>query len=298
MTRQRRSSGLIVVTPAHNEQATLRALADSIVEQTVWPDLWVIVDDRSRDNTSLVAQEIAAEIPFAVMINRTDRGDTERHFAGKVGAFATGYEQFSNDEHRFVACVDADVILPDHYFERVLKEFEARPTLGVTGGVYIDPLGRVGRHGGGSVPGPAQVFRRLAYDQIGGFRPLPRGGEDALACAYARKYGWVSEALEDLQFRHLRSQGTGGGQSKLRAAFDHGRQDWDVGMDPLFEVVRMIPRIFQKPYGVAVLSRLAGYAYGAIKRTRQVDTDIMKFSRREQRQRLLAPILRNVRRLR
>ena len=297
MTSPRETTGLIVVTPAHNEQATLRDLASSIVEQSVWPDLWVIVDDRSRDNTSLVAKEIASEVPFAVTISRTDTGDTERHFAGKVGAFTAGYERFRQDDHRFVACVDADVILPDHYFERVLKEFESRPELGVTGGVYIDPLGRVGRHGGGSVPGPAQVFRRSTFDQIGGFRPLPRGGEDALACAYARKFGWVSEALEDLQFRHLRSQGTGGGQGKVRAAFDHGRQDWDVGMDPLFEVVRMVPRVLQKPYGVAVLSRLAGYAYGAIKRTRQVDADIMRFSRQEQRRRLLSPLLRNVRRL-
>ncbi len=296
--RQDEPTGLLVITPAHNEEATLRDVAQSMVEQTIWPDLWVIVDDRSRDNTALVANEIVANVPFATMISRTDCSDTERNFAGKVDAFATGYERFLDESHEFVACVDADVVLPDHYFERVLKEFQARPRLGVTGGVYIDPLGRVGRHGGGSVPGPAQVFRQETYSEIGGFRPLSHGGEDALACAYARKHGWISEALEDLQFRHLRSQGTGGGRTKLRAAFDHGRQDWDVGMDPLFEVARMMPRILQKPYGAAVLSRLAGYTYGAVKRTRQVDADIMEFSRAEQRRRLLSPVQRYVRRSR
>ncbi|MFW2383410.1 MAG: glycosyltransferase [Acidimicrobiales bacterium] len=287
-------SRLLVITPAHNEQATLGNLAQSMSEQTVRPDLWVIVDDRSVDDTSLVASAIEAEHGFAISIRVHNHADNDRHFTGKVEAFRAGYDQFASDDVDLIACVDADVILPNHYFERVLKEFEADPSIGVTGGVYIDPLGRVGRHGGGSVPGPAQTIRHQTYREIGGYRALPRGGEDALACAYARFRGWKTGAIEDLRFRHLRSQGTGGGQTKLRAAFDHGRQDWDVGIGPLFEVVRMVPRIQQRPYGFVVLSRLAGYLVGAIRRTRQVDNDILKFSRSEQRQRLLSPVRRYV----
>ncbi len=291
------TSGIIVITPAHNEEAKLEALADTMEAQTVRPDLWVIVDDRSTDSTARVAKQIAADLPFVETISRTS-GDDSRNFAGKVGAFTAGYDGFVEASHLFVACVDADVLLPPQYFERVLNEFTERPRLGVTGGVYIDTAGRIGRHGGGSVPGPAQTFRRSTFDEMGGLRPLPRGGEDALACSYARKNGWETEAIDDLQFRHLRSVGTGGGRSKLRAAFEHGRQDWDVGMDPVFEVVRMLPRVTQRPYGIAVLARLSGYAVSSIIGTRQVDDDIMNFCRGEQRGRLLKPLRRYVRRSR
>ena len=285
---------LLVVTPAHNESDMLPTLAESIRNQTLAPALWVIVDDRSTDTTTETAQEISSNTHFADTIRR-DNTNTTRTFSGKVDAFAEGLDfgLAQLDSPDFIACVDADVILPPDYFERVVAEFQADPDLGVSGGVYLDPVGRVGRHGGGSVPGPAQVFRKETFDQIGGFRPLELGGEDALACAYARMHGWSTRALPELEFRHTRRMGSdGGGRSPVSAAFKHGRQDWHVGVDPLFEVFRMLPRLKDKPYVVGVLARLAGFAKGAVTEDRMVDADILAYVQAEQRARILAPLRR------
>ena len=47
--------GYAVVTPARNEAAHLRRLADSLTGQALKPDAWVIVDDRSTDGTEALA---------------------------------------------------------------------------------------------------------------------------------------------------------------------------------------------------------------------------------------------------
>jgi biofilm PGA synthesis N-glycosyltransferase PgaC len=281
---------ILVVTPAHNEAEMLRALAESMVGQTLKPARWIIVDDRSSDGTTKVARSIGEQLKFVTAIRRDDSSNN-RTFSGKVAAFADGYDVPADEPEEFIACVDADVVLPSDYFDRVIKEFRANPRLGVCGGVYVEPSGKVGRTGAGSVPGAGQVFRRVTFEEIGGFRPLDLGGEDAVACAYARMKGWVTRALPDLQFRHTRSMGSSGGaQSRTSAAFQHGRQDWHIGFDPVFEIARMFPRVAQKPYLIAVVARLAGFIKGALTEPRQVDQALLEFLKTEQRKRLLRPL--------
>ena len=56
-----RSLSYAVVTPARNERTNLPRLAACLVEQTVQPSAWVIVDDGSTDGTAELAQRLADE---------------------------------------------------------------------------------------------------------------------------------------------------------------------------------------------------------------------------------------------
>lgn len=275
---------ILVITPAHNEAGNLDRLADSVARQSLQPARWLVVDDRSSDTTADVASAIGRRIEFAGYLRCN--GPRSHSFMGKVGAFRAGYQREADDSHEFVACIDADVELPPNYFEEIIAEFRTDPKLGICGGVYRDLEGRLGRHGGGSVPGPGQVFRRETYEQIGGYRALAHGGEDALACTYARLSGWTTRPLPHLRYRHVRRMGSGGGRGRLAAAYGHGRQDWDIGMSFPFELARMVPRLSTRPYVLVVMARLAGYVRGAVGRRRAVEDDVLAFARAEQRRRL------------
>ena len=53
-----------VVTPAHNEEAHLQSLCESLSGQTLRPSRWVIVENGSTDATLAIASELAAGRPW------------------------------------------------------------------------------------------------------------------------------------------------------------------------------------------------------------------------------------------
>ena len=54
----------LLVSPCRNEAAYMRITLDSVVNQTVQPDLWVIVDDGSTDETPDILSDYAEKYPF------------------------------------------------------------------------------------------------------------------------------------------------------------------------------------------------------------------------------------------
>src|SRR5256885_9560216 len=84
------------VTPARNEAANLRRLAQSMVEQTARADRWVIVDHGSTDATSEVAGELAGQHEWVRVVSIGGEAAPTRG-GPIVHAFAAGLNAL--DEH-------------------------------------------------------------------------------------------------------------------------------------------------------------------------------------------------------
>lgn len=299
---RRPRSPVAVVTPAHDEADRVPALVASMLAQSAPPVRWVIVDDRSTDDTASVAEAATAGLDFVEVLRIVeDRRDGEgdgRSFGAKARAFAAGVDRLRADDpgHRFVACVDADVRLPATYLEEVVARFDAEPRLGVAGGRYRHEVrGRrvVQPAPPEHVPGPSQVFRREVFDAIGGYWQLPYGGIDAAANVAARVRGWRTRSWDDLVVEHDRRMGTGGGRRPLVAEFYKGRQDRDLGLLPLFEVGKVLRRTRRDPPVVGALARLAGYVVEALTPGGpSVDASYLAHTRAEQRSRMRATLRR------
>ena len=287
------SGSLAAVTPAFNEADRLPELCASVGRQTLLPVCWIIVDDGSTDGTRDRAIEATASLDFVTVVSREEH--EERSFASKVGAFQYGVSQLDGVSYDHLACFDADVILPDRYVEEIVRGLDLDPELGVTGGLYRHPVGKrlvVDRPPMNQVPGPAQVFRRTAFEDIGGYHGMPYGGEDALANVAARMHGWTTRCRPDLVVDHNRRMGTGGDQHPVRAEYDKGRQDYDMGSHPLFEVGKLMKRLTWPPYVVGGLARALGYLRGVLGRTRTAPDDVVRFWRDEQLGRIRALLAR------
>lgn len=280
---------VVVITPAHDEAERLPDLVEHMAAQTHRPVAWVIVDDASTDDTHAVAEALTAGMD-QVRVLRRHRAPG-RSFDAKVNAFRFGYDSVTED-HDFVAVLDADVRLPSHYYETVLTHFADRPRCGVAGGRYRTPDGRLGRAGGSSVPGPAQVYRRQAFADIGGFEALPNGGEDTLSVFRARMLGWESACLRDLIYEHGRRMGGGGGRSALKASFEFGRRDWALGNLFGFEAIKLLRLLGEPPIVLSSLVRGAGFVGGALSGQRQIDGPTLEFVQSEQRETLRAGLSR------
>ncbi len=170
---------LSIVVPAYNEQNYIRNCLGSILKerQNYLSEIEVIVvNNASTDST----EEIAASYPWVRIVREPNKG--------LVNARKAGYLASTGD---LVANVDADTILPTGWIKKVFEEFAADQELVALSGpfvIYDQPLkinlmvrtfyylGYIGyifnRHifrVGSMLQGGNYIFRRSAFEKIGGF---------------------------------------------------------------------------------------------------------------------------------
>src|SRR2546428_12845020 len=123
----------VLITPALNEEAFIERTIRSMIDQTVLPAKWVIVDDGSTDATASIVSQYLAEYEWIDMIKRPQH--RERNFAAKVAAFNAGVKFVKGMDYSFIGNLDADISLPPNYYEDIISEFERDPGLGIAGGI-------------------------------------------------------------------------------------------------------------------------------------------------------------------
>lgn len=283
--------GYVVVTAAYNEARHIAHTVESVIRQTIHPRRWIIVDDGSSDNTAEVIHSRIHACRFLRYVRR-ERKDKQSYFASNVHALMAGLDHLKEENYAFLGVLDADIVLPDDYYEQILRRFHADARLGVASGIYenlvngrLEPVLNDRR----STPKAIQVFRRECFERIGGYVPLKYGGEDTCACIMARMHGWVSWSFPELRVVHRRPTGMGSAKGLLRARFRQGLCEYGLSTHPLFMFAKSLRRCLkERPFLVGGMLRLAGYTYGCLSREpRQVPAGVADFVRREQVLRLL-----------
>lgn len=279
----------VVITPARNEDAHIERLIQSVVAQTVRPRRYVIVSDGSTDGTDKIVQRYADRYDFITFVRAGDEAGAGKNFGSKVLAFNAGYRKLHGLEYDFIGNLDADVSFGPSYFETLMSRFDADPDLGLAGGDIHEMIGGEPRPRSAakdSICGAVQLFRRACFEEIGGYRALPRGGIDAAAEIMARMKGWHVRVQEDLPVIAHRPVMTGN-KGPLGTRFNKGVQNQYLGYHPLFHLAVSAKHILQPPYVTGGLWMLAGYITSALRRTPYaVPDDVVRYLRREQLARL------------
>jgi len=273
----------VLITPARNEEAFIEKTIESVIDQTVLPLKWVIVDDGSTDRTPGIVSRYLAQHSWMEMVQRPQRPD--RSFAAKVEAFNAGYGRVNGLDYEIVGNLDADLSFDSDYFEFILSKFREDDKLGVAGTVYEANGYSSERHsfeGYKHVAGGCQLFRKQCFDRIGGFVPHHAGGEDWMAVTTARMMGWKTESFREKSFFHCRHSGTAE-RSLLSASFSYGERDYYLGGHPVWELFRVAYRAVKQPYILGGLALGLGYGWALLRRTpRPVSRELMAFHRKEQ----------------
>jgi poly-beta-1,6-N-acetyl-D-glucosamine synthase len=277
----------VLITPARNEEAFIEKTITSVINQTVRPQKWVIINDGSTDRTGDIARQYAQTVDFIDLIDVT--GDNQRNFGSKSRAVNYAYDQVRQLDFDFVGNLDADVSFDPDYYKNILTIMSENPQLGLAGGARYDykdgTFVRV-KTASNSVGGPFQLFRRECFEKIGGYKVLPHGGIDAVAEITARMYGWEVKMFPDYHVYHHRATGRAN-RSVLSAYFHLGIREYVIGYHPLFEVVRTIKRLNMKPYLLGSFAALAGYTSALVRRyERPVPPEVIAFLHKEQKARI------------
>jgi hypothetical protein len=278
----------VLITPARDEEEFVAGTIESILAQVQPPVKWVIVNDGSADGTEAIVSRYAAEHDFITLLRRP--AAEARGFASKVAAFRQGYREVAQLPFDFVGNLDADVTLEPQYYRRALQRFAEQPRLGICSAAYWNRIGgglQPSRTRSTDTPGAAQLFRRQCYEEIGGYRPLVRGGEDTVAAAMARMRGWTTQSFAEPKAIHNRPLGGSRGRGLLRYRFEQGVCNYDWGAHPLFVAGKALSCIDESPPVLGSLAFFGGYLSRWLRREpQQVADDVVRFIRREQMRRL------------
>src|SRR2546427_1950060 len=138
MSGNETNEGYALVTPAKNEEANLLKVAEAVVNQTVTPRLWVIVDDGSTDRTQQIIRDLQGNQSWIVASSLPEhRRDINVHYAEvcKHGFdVAIRYLEEHDISYEFLGLIDADTVVESRYFEKLIGEFRRDRGLGVASG--------------------------------------------------------------------------------------------------------------------------------------------------------------------
>jgi hypothetical protein len=266
----------------------MRRTLDSMVAQSVPPDLWVIVDDGSTDETPRILAEYAARHDWIRVIQKPDRG----HRAvgpGVIEAFYAGLDTVTLSTFDFVCKLDLDLDLPPRYFEILIARMHADPRLGTCSGKPYFRRGDmlVSEKIGDEVSvGMTKFYRTTCFNQIGGL--VREVMWDGIDCHKARQLGWTARSWDEegLRFEHLRPMGSSQ-TGILTGRMRHGYGQYYMGSDPLYFLATAVFRMAHPPYVIGGFAMLYGFARAWLRGVPQHDDAALRQFIRDYQRRAL-----------
>ncbi|WP_373518902.1 glycosyltransferase family 2 protein [Pricia sp.] len=197
-----------VIIPAHNEEGFLADTLNSVLRQTVQPKKVVVVNDNSTDGTEAIIDTFLALSPIFEKLNTTS---SPEHLPGSkvINAFNKGLALL-DDNFDVLVKLDADLVLPDNYFEKITYIFKGHPNAGIAGGFIYEkdareqwklnhPMDK------NHVRGAFKAYSKACFKAIGGLRSAM--GWDTVDELLARFHAYEIFTDETLEVKHLRPTG-------------------------------------------------------------------------------------------
>lgn len=284
---------LLVVSPVRNEADHIGKAARSMAAQTRPPDLWLVVDDDSTDETLALLRELERTTPFMKVLTAQQKPETagaadRLAVAAEALAFNAALGAVDWQDYTHIAKLDGDLELPPEYFSRLLEEFAGDPGLGVAGGIRTERRGR----GWDSeriprlhVPGGLKLYARACFQAIGGIEN--RLGWDIIDETRARMLGWRTHSFDELVVIHHRPWGSADGI--VRGSARHGECSYIIGQGLPWVAARSLKvGLRRRPPVVAGAAYLVGYLTARLRSAPRVEEpELRRFVRQELRGRAL-----------
>jgi glycosyltransferase involved in cell wall biosynthesis len=287
---------ILIISPVRNEGQHIERVVRAVAAQELPPARWIVSDDHSDDDTVEILRRLAPEVPFMTVLQAPERprGAVRDRLACAAAPrnFNVGLAAAEWRDYTHIMKLDGDIELAPSYLRVLMDRFAADPALGLAGGVLDEPLPDGGvRHleiPRNHVHGAVKCYSRECFESIGGIQE--RLGWDTIDGTYARMRGFRTVSFKDLVSVHHRPAGSADGILRGRAR--HGECAYIAHQTPAWVTLRALKYATFRPRLLSGLCFLYGFARAAIRRVERVpDREYRRFTRRELRRRMLAPLL-------
>lgn len=268
-------SRYILVTPAKNEEEDLPNLIHSMIQQTIKPLLWVIVDDGSTDNTPEILEEAKEKYNWIQSLRvKESKRDLGKHVycVYNIGFdFAVKYCKAHNKQYDYIGNVDADMTMETEFFEKLIKEFEKNPKLGVASGsvysnIHDELILEKDRE---DLPmGSPRLWRKECFEETGGY--LISYSADSVSNVLAKLRGWETKRFSNI--KAIQARKTSSAEGLWKGYKIHGESAYFRNYHPLFVLAKGLKYSFNSPYYIGI-AYLYGYLSSVLKRMDKIDNE-------------------------
>jgi len=275
----------VIISPVRNEEDFLETTIRCVIDQTIRPVEYILVNDGSTDRSADIMRGYASRYDWIKVIDRP-KGEHSPG-PGVVAAFYAGYDLIATTGWEYIVKLDGDLRFDPGYFEFQIRAMERNPALGMTSGKTYQPHGDklvLDMMPDDHVRGPAKFYRRACFEAIGGL--LPVLGWDTIDEMTAQTLGWETRSYQDLVLVHYKPIGF-----KQKNVYKRetrlGKVQHYLGYHPLFALVRGLYVTTQKPYVIGGLLNIAGFLTAGFRGDiRYGDKAMIRHLRKKQLQRL------------
>jgi len=256
-----------IITTAKNEELFISETINSVINQTILPKEWIIVDDHSIDLTREIVRKFAKEYFWIKLIDASDLEIRIKATGGRVATlFNLALSEINNDSDNIVK-LDADIsFLPD-FFELLLSEFQKNEGLGVASGTLVFEGKREKiDYSIQQTRGAVMVIKKCIIEKTGGLFVSKGNGEDTQLSVAARYFGWETLSFP-IFFNHLKQEG-----SKNNSLYNHWVTGFYKGSIPYiysYFMYTQFKHIKRRPAVIGSVFQVFGYIFSRwIKRYR------------------------------
>ncbi len=281
----------IIISPVRNEEDYIRKTLDSVINQTIKPIQWILVNDGSTDKTDGIIQEYVPKHDWMDLINLTDRGYYYPG-TGVVNVFNKGYAAIKHTDWEYIVKLDCDLSFEPNYFEKIFNKLSKNPQLGIASGCTYLPINNhleMETAQADHPVGASKIYKRECWEAIGGLKPVP--GWDLADLLTAQMNGWETACFFDLVIVHYRLTGSRR-KGKFKPKFLQGRFEYRHGYSFFYMLLKAAVNIFSKPAFIGSLGKVTGYIYAVVAHDSFLfEKDMRKFLRKKHRKFLKEKLL-------
>ena len=234
----------IIITPCKNEEKNLPGVVQSVLKQSVTPELWVIIDDGSTDRTPEIIQDAKNKYKWVEIICLKQQGyrDLTIHISEVIKkgfVFAQNFCKEHDIRYDYIVFLDADMVIQDdEFFEKLITEFEKDEHLGIASGEiqYIGASGGLYDAEGRSdtISGGEMMCRRECIEEFGGV-PISHAWESVMRVK-AILNGWKIKRFDEIKIIHTRETGSAEGLKK--GYYLKGTSEYYLNMNPFIVLAK------------------------------------------------------------
>ncbi|MEN6554071.1 MAG: glycosyltransferase [Methanobacterium sp.] len=273
----------VLITPFKDEEKNLADLKETVLNQTVKPLLWVMVDSNSLDNSFNLAKNLTENYEWIHVIkqdNLFEKGYGHINFAEAINE---GYEHAKNlcacngIKYDYIGKLDAAVSLENEYFEVLMEEMENNDNLAFTCGIVHFILGDntriVAKPSSKSETFGAhdiRLYRKNFFEEMKGY-PL-NYSPDTILLIKAINRKWDVKTLTSTYYEKKRLGGVGGSKQGVWSSYKlKGKAMYCLGYDMIFLFLNSFYISIKFPPHYQGFAIIHGYILSIINQDKKID---------------------------
>ena len=276
----------VLITPLVNEEKNLLNLKNTVLNQTLRPVLWIIVDGGSDDDSFNLATKIFKNYDWIEVVHQKkfyEKTLGHLNFAEAINEGYTALKKISQEKkvnYEYVGKTDATPILCENYFQTLLSKMKFNKELAITCGIQevftsnnrikLEPLENIPLSGFNDM----RLYRKDFFEEIKGYPLTP--SPDSVLLIKAVEKGYKVKVIQEISFLKPR---LGGSKIGFWNGFKlKGKNMYILGYHPFLALINALQVSRKIPPHYQFIPMLWGFLLSILKRENKIpDLEIREY---------------------